>query len=126
LPRADDHNEDARFRLLRLVAQNPEITQRQLSWEVGISLGKLHFLLTALIEKGFVKLGNFSASPDKRRYAYLITRKGLMEKKALTERFLERKEREYEALRSEIENLRADILEENGDPAVGKSNRDAG
>ncbi|PFG62084.1 EPS-associated MarR family transcriptional regulator [Thioclava sp. ES.031] len=101
--------EDVRFRILRLLEENPELSQRDLAREVGISTGSVNYLLKALTEKGFVKLGNFKAAEDKRRYAYLLTPKGVAEKAAITQRFLARKMAEFEALKAEIEALRADI-----------------
>ncbi len=101
--------EDMRFRVLRLLQENPEMSQRDLARAVGISVGSAHYCLNALIEKGLIKLGNFTASDDKRRYAYVLTRKGLAEKTALTGRFLKRKMVEYEALKAEIEGLREEV-----------------
>src|SRR6056297_1988851 len=97
--------EDVRFRVLRLLQENPEMSQRDIASAVGISVGGVHYCLNALIEKGMVKLGNFSAAQDKRRYAYILTPKGLSEKAALTSRFLKRKMEEYEALKEEIDAL---------------------
>lgn len=97
--------EDTHFRVLRLLQQNPEMSQRELAEAVGVSVGGMHYLLNALIEKGLVKLGNFKAAEDKRRYAYILTAKGISEKAALTRRFLVRKIEEYDALRAEIEEL---------------------
>jgi len=102
-------DEDVRFRVLRLLQDNPEMSQRELARALGISTGSAHYCLTALIEKGLVKLGNFSRARDKRRYAYVLTARGLAEKSALTARFLARKRAEYEALRAEIESLQADL-----------------
>jgi EPS-associated MarR family transcriptional regulator len=97
--------EDVRFRVLRLLHNNSELSQRDLAERVGISNGSAHYLVGALLEKGLIKLGNFTAAPDKRRYAYVLTPKGLAEKAAITKRFLARKLVEYEALRAEIELL---------------------
>lgn len=101
--------EDVRFRVLRLLQDNPEITQRELAAEVGVSVGGVHYVLNALVEKGLVKLGNFSAAKDKRRYAYILTPKGIAEKAAITKRFLARKITEYETLRAEIDSLRDEL-----------------
>ena len=101
--------EDIRFRILRLLEENPEMSQRDLAREVGISTGSANYLLKALIEKGFVKLGNFKAAEDKRRYAYLLTPKGVAEKAAITQRFLARKMEEFEALKAEIAALKSDL-----------------
>jgi EPS-associated MarR family transcriptional regulator len=104
-----DLQEDTHFRVLRILQENPEISQRELAAAVGVSVGGMHYVLNALIEKGLVKLGNFTAAQDKRRYAYILTRKGLAEKAAITRRFLARKIQEYEALRAEIQVLSGEI-----------------
>ena len=101
--------EDVRFRVLRLLQENPEMSQRDLAATVGISVGSTHYLLSALVEKGLVKLGNFSAADDKRRYAYILTPKGVAEKAALTGRFLRRKLEEFEALQAEIQTLQDEL-----------------
>ncbi|MEO1952344.1 MarR family EPS-associated transcriptional regulator [Thioclava sp.] len=101
--------EDSRFRILRLLEENPEMSQRELADAVGVSTGSANYVLKALIEKGFVKLGNFKAAEDKRRYAYLLTPKGVAEKAAITQRFLARKMAEFEALRAEIAALKSDL-----------------
>lgn len=106
--------EDVRFRVLRLLHDNPELSQRDLAEAVGISNGSAHYLLSALLDKGLIKLGNFTAAQDKRRYAYILTPKGVVEKAAITKRFLERKIQEYDALKTEIETLRDEL----GDDAV--------
>ena len=85
------------------------MSQRELAEAVGVSVGGTHYVLNALIEKGLVKLGNFSAAEDKRRYAYILTPKGIAEKTALTHRFLARKLEEYKALRVEIDALSSEI-----------------
>ncbi len=97
--------EDVRFRVLRLLQENPELSQRDIAAAVGVSVGGVHYCLNALIDKGLVKLGNFTAAADKRRYAYILTPKGIAEKAALTSRFLKRKMEEYEALKVEIASL---------------------
>lgn len=88
------------------------MSQRELADAVGISLGAMHYCINALVGKGFVKLGNFTAAEDKRRYAYILTPKGLREKAALTGRFLKRKLAEYEALKAEIEALRGEPMQD--------------
>jgi EPS-associated MarR family transcriptional regulator len=104
--------DDVRFRVLRLLEQNPEMSQRDLAQAVGISTGRVHYVLKALIDKGLVKLGNFTASEDKRRYAYVLTPKGISERAKLTQRFLVRKIAEYRALRAEIEEVSGDMSAE--------------
>ena len=103
--------EDTHFRVLRLLQENPEMSQRELAAAVGVSVGGMHYVLNALIEKGLVKLGNFTAAEDKRRYAYVLTPKGIKEKSIITSRFLKRKLAEYEALKQEIEELRREQLD---------------
>jgi EPS-associated MarR family transcriptional regulator len=90
---------------MRLISVNPEMSTRQVSDEVGISNGSAYYVLTALVEKGFVKLGNFKNNPRKGQYAYLLTPKGIREKSLLTHRFIERKHQEFEDLRAEIQML---------------------
>jgi len=105
----DKLREDAQFRILRLLHYNPEMSQRELAKAVGISAGGVHYVINALVEKGLIKLGNFTAAEDKRRYAYILTRAGITTKANLTRRFLERKMAEYEALRAEIEEIGAEL-----------------
>ena len=111
--------EDTHFRVLRLLQGNPEMSQRELAAAVGVSVGGMHYVLNALIEKGLIKLGNFTAAEDKRRYAYVLTPKGIKEKSLITGRFLKRKLAEYEALKQEIEELRRE--QQDGDQSVLKS-----
>jgi EPS-associated MarR family transcriptional regulator len=103
--------EDTHFRVLRLLQENPEMSQRELAEAVGVSVGGIHYVLNALIDKGLVKLGNFTAAEDKRRYAYVLTPKGIKEKSIITSRFLKRKLAEYEALKQEIEELRREQMD---------------
>lgn len=101
--------EDVHYRVLRLLQENPGLSQRELARSVGVSAGSIHYILKALVEKGLVKFGNFSAAPDKRRYAYILTPSGLAQKALLTRRFLLRKMSEYHALRAEIETIGAEL-----------------
>ena len=107
--RQDELHEDMRFRVLRLLENEPELSQRELSRRLGVSLGGVNYCLHALVEKGLIKLSNFRSADDKRRYAYVLTRAGFAEKATLAGRFLSRKMREYEALRDEIAQLRDEI-----------------
>ena len=116
--RRDTVQEDMRFRLLRLLDDNPEMSQRDLAQAVGVSLGSVNYQLKALVDKGMVKLGNFSANPDKRRYAYILTPQGITAKAALTRRFLARKRAEYEALRAEIDALQDEVDAQPAPPKV--------
>jgi len=87
------------------------MTQRELARAMGISLGGANYCLQALIEKGWLKMQNFSKSADKMSYAYLLTPVGMVEKAALTARFLQRKMQEYEDLKLEIEALKRDVAQ---------------
>ena len=91
---------------MRLLSDNPRMTQRELARELGISLGGVNYCLKALVDKGWVKMENFSKSDRKLNYAYLLTPKGMAGKARLTNHFLRRKLTEYEALKEEIEELR--------------------
>lgn len=102
-------NEDVRFRLLRLLDDNPDLSQREIAEELGVSLGATNYVLKALVEKGQVKVRNFRASKNKLRYAYILTPSGIEAKARLTSEFLQRKYAEYEALKAEISALEADI-----------------
>jgi EPS-associated MarR family transcriptional regulator len=97
--------EDTYFRVMKVLEEYPEITQRELAAKLGLSLGGINYCLTALVEKGFVTARNFSNN-SKIKYAYLLTPKGIKEKTALTYRFLQRKRQEYEDLKLEIEGLK--------------------
>jgi EPS-associated MarR family transcriptional regulator len=101
-------NEDTHFWTLKLLQRNPGMTQRALAKEVGISVSGINYCLKALIEKGWLKMGNFSNNSNKLGYAYLLTPAGVAEKAALTARFLKRKMNEYEQLREEIYALQRD------------------
>lgn len=101
-----DHSErDAHFRVMRLIEANPSLSQRDIANSLGISLGAVNYCLKALIGVGFVKVRNFRSSNNKLRYAYILTPKGAAEKAALMGGFMQRKLREYEALKAEIEGL---------------------
>ena len=101
--------EDTAFRVMRLLEENPDLTQRELADRLGISVGGLNYCLKALMQKGLVKMKNFASSKNKFGYAYVITPMGLSEKTALTTRFLQRKMQEYEALKAEIDALKAEV-----------------
>jgi len=105
----DKLREDVQFRILRLLQDNPEMSQRDLAKAVGVSTGGIHYVLNALLDKGLLKLGNFTAAEDKRRYAYVLTPKGIAAKADLTKRFLVRKMAEYELLKAEIDEVHDDL-----------------
>ena len=102
------NNKDIHLDLLRKLEANPQYTQRQLSQEMGVSLGKVNYCMKKLIEKGWVKLINFSRNPNKVRYTYYLTPKGIEQKTRLTFVFLAIKMKEYEMLKEEISILQQD------------------
>lgn len=99
----------AHLQLLRLLERHPEYSQRELADALGLSLGKTHYVLHALLDKGLVKIGNFRRSGSKLAYVYLVTPSGLSEKLRLTRNFLARKEAEFDQLQSTIAELRAEL-----------------
>ena len=102
------NNKDIHLDLLRKLEVNPQYTQRELSQEMGVSLGKVNYCIKKLIEKGSIKFSDFSNNPHKVGYAYLLTQKGLEEKARLTVTFLKIKMEEYEVLKQEISILKKD------------------
>jgi EPS-associated MarR family transcriptional regulator len=112
--RSDQQREEAHFQVLRLLERDPHLSQRDLADALGISLGAIHYMLRGLVDTGLLKLERFRASPDKRRYAYVLTPGGIAAKSAITRRFLARKRAEYEALRREIEELGAELEKDLG------------
>lgn len=104
-------DEEDRYKILKLLHENPDMNQRQIASVLGLSLGKVNFCLKALIQRGWVKVGNFSRSPNKKAYAYLLTLKGIEEKTKVTFRFLERKLQEYDSLKNEIEALKMEVFD---------------
>ena len=105
-------NQELEYRVLKILEQQPDLTQRQLAKELGISLGKTHYLVKSLIDVGWVKLDNFQKSDNKWGYAYLLTPMGIAEKAAITARFLVRKQREYNALHDEIAHLQEEVRQQ--------------
>jgi len=101
--------EAAHYRVLRLIEEQPEISQRELARALGVSLGKTHYLLKALLDKGLVKADNFRRSDNKLAYAYLLTPNGIAAKLELTRAFLRLKEDEYRAAHEEIARLRLEL-----------------
>lgn len=102
--------EDTNYRVMRLLEENPDLTQRELAEKLGVSVGGLNYCLKALMEKGLVKMNNFASSKNKFGYVYVLTPRGIAEKAKLTSAFLKRKMEEYEALKAEIETLRLETL----------------
>jgi EPS-associated MarR family transcriptional regulator len=103
--------EETHYKIMRVLEENPDLTQRELAEKLGMSVGGVNYCLNALIDKGLVKMGNFQKSKNKFKYVYLLTPKGITEKVMLTSQFLKRKMDEYETLKSEIELLKAEVAE---------------
>lgn len=112
--------QETHLKVLRHIEANPEITQRELALELGVSLGKTNYCLKALIEKGLIKANNFKNSANKRAYLYILTPKGIETKTLISVRFLQRKIEEYEALRREIEQLKTELHATDDNPPVNK------
>jgi EPS-associated MarR family transcriptional regulator len=108
-------DEELRLRILRLLTDSPDLSQRELALRLGLSLGKTNYCLRALIDKGWVKVNNFRNSQNKLAYAYVLTPYGIMAKASSTKDFLQRKQFEFEQLRSEISELRSELLDAGGE-----------
>ena len=105
----EQQQQETHFRVMCLLDEDPCISTRDIAKKVGISNGGAHYCVTALIQKGFVKLNNFTRSKKKAKYIYELTPRGIRAKAALTMSFLERKRHEYEDLRMEIERLEGEL-----------------
>jgi EPS-associated MarR family transcriptional regulator len=101
--------DEYRYKILRLLEADPQMSQRDLARELGISLGKTNYCLRALMETGLIKANNFKNNRNKKAYMYFLTPRGISEKARATANFLERKVAEYEALQREIEHLRREV-----------------
>lgn len=99
-------NKADEFELLRKIQKNPNYSQRELAYELGVSLGKLNYCLNALKDKGLIKIKNFTKNPNKLNYVYVLTPKGFSEKAKLTLNFMKRKMQEYEDLKKELEKIK--------------------
>ena len=102
-------SEERQLKALKLLQENPELSQRQLADALGVSLGAANYCLKALVEKGWVKLENFQKNPNKLGYLYLLTPMGIAAKTRLTASFLKRKLDEYESLKLEIDELQSEM-----------------
>ena len=109
--RRSNIQEDTYFRVLRILQERPDLTQREIAKMLGVSTSGMNYCLNALIDKGWVKVHNFSESKNKFGYVYLLTPSGIAEKAALTGRFLQRKLKEYEEMKEEIDSLRSEVPE---------------
>ena len=105
-------NQELEYRILKILERKPDLTQRQLAEELGVSLGKTHYLIRSLIDVGWVKLDNFQRSNNKWGYAYLLTPMGIVEKAAITTRFLVRKQQEHAQLQKEINELQEEVRQQ--------------
>ena len=105
-------NQELEYRVLKLLEKKPDLTQRQLSEALGVSLGKTNYLLKSLIDIGWIKLDNFQKSNNKWGYVYLLTPTGLVQKAAIAVRFLKRKQQEYINLHAEIAQLQREIQQQ--------------
>ena len=105
-------NQELEYRTLKILEQRPELTQRQLSEALGVSLGKTNYLLKSLIDAGWIKLNNFQKSNNKWGYSYFLTPTGVAEKAAIMVRFLNRKKQEYTSLQLEIAQLQEEIQQQ--------------
>ena len=103
------HKSDTEYIILKILKDNPKMTQRQISKELGLSLGKTNYVVRALIDKGWVKLSNFKRSDNKLGYIYILTPEGVSEKTTLAQNFLKRKLEEYNKLKEEIEILKNEL-----------------
>jgi EPS-associated MarR family transcriptional regulator len=115
--------EDTDFRILKLVQEKPDITQRELADALGLSLGAINYCLKALLDRGQIKMRNFSKSERKLTYAYLLTPSGFSRKAELTARFLKRKMNEYEQLKAEIEDLQREMSPRSAEGATSSEPR---
>ena len=103
------NKQELEYRALKLLEQQPDMTQRQIAEELNVSLGKTHYLIKSFIDVGWIKLDNFQRSDNKWGYAYLLTPNGIIEKAVITAQFLTRKQQEYSDLRLEIQQLQEEI-----------------
>ena len=113
--------EESHLALLRLLEQNPSLSQRELAEALGISVGKTNDSIKALVDKGLLKINNFRNNKNKMSYAYLLTPAGIAKKTELTVRFLQRKVLEYEVLQKEIMVLKRELQKEDSDSVIEAS-----
>jgi EPS-associated MarR family transcriptional regulator len=99
------------YKLLKIIEEEPHLSQREIAARMGVSLGKANYCLKSLIDKGYIKARNFYNNNHKVGYIYMLTPSGVEEKVSVTYRFLKRKMREYEDIKAEIESLKAETDE---------------
>jgi MarR family transcriptional regulator, temperature-dependent positive regulator of motility len=102
-------SEELRYRLLKILAEQADVSQREVAQALGVSVGKVNYCLRALIDRGLVKLRNFAQSGDRRRYTYVLTARGLRERAHATRMFLRLKLKEYEQVHRELRTLRQEV-----------------
>lgn len=102
-------NDEIQHKIFSIIEQNPNITQRELARQLGISLGKANYCLKAFMQKGWVKVKNFKNNKNKLGYFYLLTPSGIKQKSRITVRYLEQKMAEYDRIKAEIEKLKQEI-----------------
>ena len=107
--RQANQQEDNYLRVMRILQDSPDTTQRELAEKLGLSVGGLNYCLKALIDKGWVKMQNFSNNKNKLGYAYLLTPTGIVQKVSLTRSFLQRKMQEFEVLKQEIKQMKQEV-----------------
>ena len=104
-------NPEISYSLFKILAANPNLTQRQMAGKMDVSLGKFNYCLKELVKKGFVKVERFTSSDNKAAYMYLLTPHGIEEKTKVTTKFLKRKMAEFDAIKQQIERLKREVEE---------------
>lgn len=112
--------DEIHYKLLKILEENPDVTQRELAASLGISLGKANYCVRALIGRGLLKVDNFRRNPNKLGYVYLLTPRGIEEKAQIAVRFLRHKRQEFDALKAEIEGLQLEVESAEAKVSVAK------
>ena len=103
------YKEETHYKLLKVLNENPNVSQREISKKMGVSLGKVNFCISELSKKGFLKIRNFKNAEKKIKYIYNLTPKGIEEKAKITFRFLKKKMKEFEEIKSQIDDLKKEV-----------------
>ena len=111
-------DQEIRYRIFKLLDDDPSLTQRRMAEQMGISLGKFNYCLKELVKKGFVKIDRFKSSDNKAAYMYLLTPKGIEQKAKITVNFLNRKMNEYEKIKHEIVELKEEVEAEKSENSI--------